>query len=215
MESKHTKTAVIFARVSSAGERQSTSRQVSDLETYAAINGFEVVRVYEEHISGAKKNNERPVLCECLEFCFSSGADVLLLSELSRLGRNVDEVLANVRQCKDRGLNIYFQKENLSIFNSDGSRNPFLNIFISILGTCAELERENIQYRLNSGRSRYVADGGRLGRKPGTVKTIEQKATEYSHLIKELRRGTSIRRAAKLCDVSVSTAQRIKREFKL
>ena len=34
-------------------------------------------------------------------------------------------------------MNIYFQKENISIFQPDGSKNPFLNIFISVLGTCA------------------------------------------------------------------------------
>lgn len=209
------KTAVIYARVSSVGDRQSTARQVGDLETYAALNSLNVNRVFEEHISGAKRNDERPVLCECLDYCLKNKIDVLLLSELSRLGRNVDEVLANVRFCKDHNLNIFFQKENLSIFQPDGTRNPFLNIFISVLGTCAELERENIQFRLNSGRARYVAAGGKLGRRIGTCKSHEQKGEEYRTLIRELRRGTSVRRAAKLCDVSPSTAQRIKKEFSL
>ena len=109
------KIAVIYARVSSSGERQSTARQVSDLTQYAAINGMAVTEIFEEHISGAVKNEERPVLCECLDYCFSNKIDTLLISELSRLGRNVDEVLANVKRCKDSQLNIYFQKENISI----------------------------------------------------------------------------------------------------
>ena len=135
--------AVIYARVSSLNDRQSTNRQVLDLNSYAVRNGMEVVKVYEEHISGAKKNEERPVLCECLNYCISNKVSVLLISELSRLGRNVDEVLANVRLCKDNNLNIFFQKENLSLFQEDGTKNPFLNIFISVLGTCAEMEREH------------------------------------------------------------------------
>lgn len=208
-------TSVIYARVSSTDGRQSTSRQVEDLNRYAMMNGMAVEAVYEEQISGAKRNDERKILCECLDFCISNGIGTLLISELSRLGRNVDEVLANVRRCKDNGLNIYFQKENLSIFQSDGSKNPFLNIFISVLGTCAELEREAISFRLKSGREKYVADGGKLGRKLGSVKSREQKEEEYKSLIRELRRGTSLRRAAKLCDVSLSTAQRIKGEFGL
>ena len=63
------KKAVIFARVSSEGGRQSTTRQVEDLKEYASKNNLEVENIYEEHISGAKKNNERPILNECLSFC--------------------------------------------------------------------------------------------------------------------------------------------------
>lgn len=207
--------AVIYARVSSTNDRQSTDRQVLDLNGYASKNEINVIKIFEEHISGAKRNEERPVLCECLDYCIENKIDTLLISELSRLGRNVDEVLANVKRCKDNNLNIYFQKENLSIFQADGTKNPFLNIFISVLGTCAEMERENIKFRLNSGRAKYIADGGKLGRKEGYRKPKEQKEVEYKEVIKELKKGTSVRRTAKLCDVSVSTVQRIKAEFNL
>ena len=57
-------TAVIYARVSSVGDRQSTERQVKDLSDYALYKKLEVRKVFEEHISGAKKNEERPVLCQ-------------------------------------------------------------------------------------------------------------------------------------------------------
>ena len=207
------KKAVIYARVSSEGDRQSTERQVRDLCDYAVRNDYEIIHTFEEHISGAKKNEERPVLKECLTYCNEAGIDCLLVSELSRLGRNVDEVLATVRFCKDFNLNVFFQKENLSLFQSDGSRNPFLNIFISVLGTCAEMERENIHFRLQSGRRQYVANGGKLGRKKGSCKSKDKKEEEYKTVLRELRRGTSVRRTAKLCDVSASTVQRLKREF--
>lgn len=209
------KKAVIYARVSSLGDRQSTERQVCDLTDYAVRNDYEIVSTFEEHISGAKKNDERPVLTDCLAYCVGNNIDCLLVSELSRLGRNVDEVLSSVKYCKDNNLNLYFQKENMSIFQTDGSKNPFLTVFISILGTCAELERENIRFRLQSGRRHYVGNGGRLGRRIGSVKSREKKEEEYSKVIRELRRGTSIRRTAKLCDVSISTVTRIKAEFKI
>ena len=101
------KKAVIYARVSSVGDRQSTERQVSDLVDYSTKNGLSVEQVFEEHISGATKNEDRAVLCECLKFCVANKIDTLLISELSRLGRNVDEVLANVRFCKDNHLNSF------------------------------------------------------------------------------------------------------------
>lgn len=99
--------AVIYARVSSTTDRQSTERQVSDLERLAESRNMRIEKVYEEKISGAKKNSERAVLTECLEYCFSEGIGTLLISELSRLGRNVDEVLKNVMLCKERGLNVH------------------------------------------------------------------------------------------------------------
>lgn len=207
------KTSVIYARVSSVGDRQSTFRQVADLTQYATTNGMAVTEIFEEHISGAVKNEERPVLCECLDYCIANGIDTLLISELSRLGRNVDEVLANVKRCKDNNLNIYFQKENISIFQADGSKNPFLNIFISVLGTCAEMEREAIAFRLNSGLKRYREQGGKVGRKVGSIKTKEQKQEEYAKVLRCLKQGKSIRDTSVLCDVSVSTVFRVKREF--
>ena len=208
-------TAVIYARVSSVGNRQSTSRQVADLTNYASLNGIEVVEVYEEHISGAKRNEERAVLTECIDYAIANRVDVVLVSELSRCGRAVWEVLDTIRTLKDNGINAYFQKEGLSLFSADGKENPYLAVMVSVLGVCAQLERENITYRLNSGRAKYIADGGKLGRKVGSVKSKERKQEEYSKVIRSLRNGKSIRDTAAICSVSISTVQRVKKEFQL
>ena len=208
-------TAVIYARVSSTGERQSTSRQVADLTNYASLNGLKVVEVYEEHISGAKRNEERAVLTECIDYAIANRVDVVLFSELSRCGRAVWEVLDTIRTLKDNSINAYFQKEGLSLFSADEKENPYLAVMVSVLGVCAQLERENITYRLNSGRAKYIADGGKLGRKVGSVKTKERKQEEYSKVIRSLRAGKSIRDTAAICEVSVSTVQRVKKEFQI
>ena len=209
------KRAVIYARVSSTGERQSTSRQVADLTNYASLNGLDVVEVYEEHISGAKRNEERAVLTECIEYAIANSVDVVLFSELSRCGRAVWEVLDTIRTLKDNGINAYFQKEGLSLFGADGKENPYLAVMVSVLGVCAQLERDNITYRLNSGRAKYIADGGKLGRKVGSVKSRERKQEEYSKVIRSLKAGKSIRDTAAICSVSISTVQRVKKEFQL
>ena len=49
------KKAVIYARVSSTNDRQDTGRQIKDLENYAKSQNIEIVKIYEEHISGAKR----------------------------------------------------------------------------------------------------------------------------------------------------------------
>ena len=205
--------AVIYARVSSTGERQSTSRQVADLTDYANCNGLEVVEVYEEHISGAKRNEERAVLTECIAYAVGNKVDVVLFSELSRCGRAVWEVLDTIRTLKDNGINAYFQKEGLSLFSADGKENPYLAVMVSVLGVCAQMERENIAYRLNSGRKLAIEKGVKMGRKVGSVKSKEQKQEEYAKVIRSLRAGKSVRDTAAICGVSVSTVQRVKKEF--
>ena len=207
------KKAVIYSRVSSVGDRQDTSRQIRDLELLAKQRNLIIEKTYEEHISGAKKTQDRPVLKECLNYCFTNDIDILLISELSRLGRNVDDVLANVRLCKEKHLNVYFQKEQLSIFNEDGKEHPFLTIFIAVLGTCAEMERENIKFRLNSGKAKFIAEGGKVGRKEGYKKPDEKLQEEYAGVIKMLRKGYPIRMIAKSEGVGISTVMRIKKKF--
>lgn len=204
-------TAVIYARVSSVSDRQNTARQVADLNRYAALSGMEVVSTFEEHISGAKKNDERPVLCECLDYCETNNVGTLLLSELSRLGRNVWEVQENVRRCIASGLNVYFQKEQFSLFMADGKENPFTAIFVAVIGTCAQMERDNISFRLNSGRAQYIAKGGKLGRKAGSTESPEQILEKYPAVVKLLRQGKlSMRQIAKVAECSLSTVQKVK-----
>ena len=219
--------SVIYARVSSIGDRQNTQRQVKDLTDYAKRNGLEVVNVFEEHISGAKKNKERPVLCECLDFCFSNSIDTLLLSELSRLGRSTWEVLDNVKRCKDSHLNLYFQKEGFSLFMPDGRESPCAAIMISVLGTCYEMERESISFRLNSGRKRAIEAGVKMGRKPGSTKDMGKYEKQYPELINKLKerkrhleagirdKRDNVRAIAEDYKIATQTVQTIRKMFDL
>ena len=219
---KDMKTAIIYARVSSSGSlesRQSTERQVIDLTDYANRNSMTISKTFEEHISGAKRNEERAVLTECIEYAISNRVDVILFSELSRCGRAVWEVLDTIRTLKDNGINAYFQKEGLSLFSEDGRENIYLAIMISVLSSASQIERENLIFRLKSGRKVYVdknlAATGKsgLGRKVGYRKPVETKKEEYKETLKLLKAGYPIRKVAKLTDVSESTVKRLKKEF--
>ena len=86
---------------------------------------------------------------------------------------------------------------------------------VTFCAEMANIERSNIVYRLNSGRDSYIKNGGKLGRKLGSVKTSEQKREEYKDVISLLKKGYSVRNVAKLSSVSVSTVQRLKQEFNL
>ena len=189
---------------------------MEDLQHYAGINGITVVKVYEEHISGGKANKDRPLLQEAFTFCLDNHVDMVLISELSRLGRKCDEILESIKFLKDHHINCYFLKEQFSIFSPDGKENPYLTIMCAVLGTAAELERETIYYRLKSGREKYIRDGGKLGKPKGSgVKTKEQMAVEYKAVIKNLKAGQSIRNTSKITGVSPATVQKVKHAFAL
>ena len=207
--------AVIYARVSSVSDRQTTDRQVADLMNFAAANQLQVVRVFEEKISGAKQNKEREVLQAALEYCKQERVDYILSNELSRIGRNTFNVLETIKFLIDNNINLYLQKEKFTLLQDNGKPSPFAAIMLTTLSTCAELERENIAFRLQSGRKQFIEKGGKLGRKEGTCKTTEQKKEEYAEVLRLLRRGVSIRNTAKLSNVGISTVQRLKREFNI
>ena len=205
--------AIIYARVSSTTDRQSTDRQVADLSKYASANNIEVVKVFEEHISGATRNEKRAVLNSAIDFAISEKIDIVLLSELSRLGRSVYELQEIVKKLVDNSINCFFQKEGFSILNADGSQNIITPILISVLGVCSQLERENIAYRLASGRKNI-----KMGRKEGSVKGREEKEKEYAEVLRKLRKGDKMTDIAAWCKgkgikCSLSTIKRLKREF--
>ena len=187
--------------------------QIKDLENYAKSQNIEIVGIYEEHISGAKKIEERQILGECLEYCKRKSVNFLLLSELSRLGRSTLQVLRSLEMLHESKVSVYIQNLGLYTLQPNGEVNPIASIMVTVLAEMANIERSNIQYRLNSGRANYISNGGKLGRKTGSTKTEEKKREEYKETIILLKKGYSVRNIAKLQGIGISTVQRIKNQF--
>ena len=136
-----------------------------------------------------------------------------LKNHLPDSGCSVEET-----QCFAERVKADFEETVKAIFNKamrEGLPSLFAPIMIATLSTCAQLERDNISFRLLSGRKRYIEKGGKLGRKVGSVKTEEQMKAEYREVISLLRKGYSIRDVAKLSGKGVSTVQRVKRLIKV
>ena len=212
MNTNNTK-AVIYARVSSQTDRQDTARQVADLTRFALSQEMEIVKTFEEHISGAKRIEEREILTQCLDYCKNNSVKYLLISELSRLGRSTLQVLRSLEILHEAKVSVYIQNIGLYSLQPDGAVNPIASIIITILAEMSNIERSNIQYRLNSGRQQYINRGGKLGRRKGSVKTFEQRKEEYREVISLLKRGYSIRNVAKLTGYSIQTVQTLKNQF--
>ena len=139
--------------------------------------------------------------------------DYILSNELSRIGRNTFNVLETIKFLIDNHINLYLQKERFTLLNEDGKPSPFAAIMLATLSTCAELERENIAFRLSSGFRRFIENGGKVGRKEGYTKSREKKEEESKDTLRYLRKGFGVRDTAKITGTSERTVARLKKEF--
>ena len=203
--------AVIYSRVSSIGDRQSTNHQTNELKDYAARMGYNLVGVYEEKISGFKKNEDRPVLSQMLKDIDRGKIDKVLTWELSRIGRNVIQGLSFVEELNTRKVSLFIKNYNLETLYEDKSINPLTMFMVQILASIAAMESETTKSRFQSGYRNYINNGGKVGRKPGHKISDEDLLKKYSEVLKLLKRGLSVRQVSKLTEnTSTTTVMKVK-----
>jgi len=198
---------VIFGRVSTL--IQDYDRQVNELTAICTQRGWSVRSVFTEKISGAKKNAERKELSSMIEYIKAQHIDKVLVTELSRLGRDTLQVLQVIETLNDMKVSLYIQNYNIETLNEDGKVNAMSQFLITILAEIARMERKTIRERMNSGYKNFREQGGVVGRKPGYIKSEDQMKQQYSQEIKLLRKGLSLREVSKLTGHSVNTVRKI------
>jgi DNA invertase Pin-like site-specific DNA recombinase len=200
---------VIYSRVSTSG--QDFTRQTEELKEYSAKMRFDVLCVFEEKISGGKKNEERPELMKMIDFVKSNEVDKVLCWELSRLGRNTIEVLQTINLLNENKISLYIKNYNIETLDDRGQVNPMSQFMIQILTSVSEMERTTIRQRMKSGYDQYRKRGGKVGRKDGFRKNTSQLMEEHKDVVKLLKQGYSVRKTMKLTDKSSGTVQKMKR----
>jgi DNA invertase Pin-like site-specific DNA recombinase len=200
---------VIYSRVSTAS--QDFQRQTNELKDFSAYNGWEVLRVFEEKISGAKLNEDRPQLMKMIDFIKENNIDKVLCWELSRLGRNTLEVLKTINLFNDKCISLYIKNHNIETLNDKCEINPMSQFMIQILTSISEMEKNTIRQRIVSGYDNYRKQGGKVGRKEGFKKVDEVVLVENKEVVKLLKQGYSIRKVMKLTDKSSGLVQKVKR----
>lgn len=144
---------------------QDTEKNKAEILTFANNKGFVgKVQFIEEKISGLKSWKKRKLndLVETLK-----DGDILLVPELSRLGRSLIEVLEVLNVLKDRNVAVYSVKENFKLNGSDMQS----KVMRTMLGLFAEIERDLISYRTREGLAAAKASGKKLGRPKGPGKS--------------------------------------------
>ena len=200
------KKVVIYGRVST--QSQEWQRQVEELRTLAQSKGWEVAKVYTEKISGAKSNSERQSLTEMLEFIEANEINKVLVTELSRLGRDTLQVLQAVEVLNEKGVSLYIQNYGIETLNEDGTINAMAQFMITLLAEVARMERGIIRERMESGYRQHIRNGGSVGRKRGYKKSDDEMKMQYSEVIKLLKHGYSLVNIQKLTGVSVNTIKK-------
>ena len=198
---------VIFGRVSTL--IQDYDRQINELTAICTQRGWLVRSVFTEKISGAKKNAERKELSRMIEYIKAQHIDKVLVTELSRLGRDTLQVLQVIETLNDMKVSLYIQNYNIETLNEDGKVNAMSQFLITILAEIARMERKTIRERMNSGYKNFRENGGVVGRKQGYTKSDDKMKQQYSQEIKLLRKGLSLREVSKLTGHSVNTIRKV------
>ena len=201
---------VIFARVSSTNGTQDYDRQINDLQKLAIANGWQVEAIFAEKISGAKKNAERTELLKMINHIHIHNVNKVLVTELSRLGRDTLQVLQTIEILNQNKVSVYIQNYNIETLVSNGEVNPMSQFLITILAEVARMERKTIRERVASGYQNFRNNGGSVGRKVGYRKSEEAMLEEYKEEIKLLRKKISLRNVCKLTGTSINTLRKLK-----
>ena len=201
---------VIFSRVSTL--TQDYQRQTDELLEYADKMGYSVEKVFEEKISGAKKNEERKILMAMMSYIKSNQIEKVLTWELSRIGRDSLQVLQVIEMLNDSKISLYIKNYNLETLNPNGTINPLSQFMVQILNCVNMMDRQALIQRLRSGYSAARNKGIKVGRKTGVqVKSDDQFLKENKEVAKLLKQGFSVRKVMKLSDRSSGTVQKVKK----
>ena len=145
-----------YARVSTNSEEQVTSYE-AQVDYYTKyIQGradWEFVKVYtDEGISGTNTKH-RDGFNEMIEDALAGQIDLIITKSVSRFARNTVDSLITVRKLKEKGIEVYFEKENIYTLDSKGE------LLITIMSSLAQEESRSISENITWGKRKFFADG--------------------------------------------------------
>ena len=207
---------MILARVST--DKQDYQRQIVELTDYCSKVGWEIVKVFANKISGAKKTEERPEVLEMLSYVKEHAIKRVCCLEVSRLGRNTLEALKVIQILNDNKVSLFIKNYNLETLDSNGKVNPVASLICTILLEVASMERLTIKERMASGRKQYIEkcrrDGVKMGRPSTYRKSDEEYKRQYQKEISLIRKGLSLSNISAITGTSINTIMKLRKLVK-
>ncbi len=186
----------LYCRVSTSTKEQTTENQIRELKSYCERMDYEVVKIYEDEVSGAKSRESRPAYSELCKDAFLKKFDIIIGWDVSRFSRSLKEFVSFLSDMDEKGIGVIAVKNGLDTSSSSG------RMMMKLIGVLEEWNREMLIERTNAGLARTVANGTKLGRKSVLTPSIRRKILD----LKE--NGSSIRTIANEIGVNRGAVQR-------
>ena len=176
---------MIYAYIRVSTDKQSIENQRFEILKYADAKKITIDEWVEETVSSRRKLSDR-LLHKILNQLKKK--DILIVSELSRLGRNLMEVMSILHTCMDQDVKVHTIKEKYELGNNISSK-----VLAFAFSLSAEIERQLISQRTKEALARKKSEGKKLGRPKGSlskqtkltgkeqeIKTLLEKKISYS-----------------------------------
>ena len=171
----------LYCRVSTSTKDQTTENQLRELTDYCDRMGYEVVKVYEDEVSGAKSREKRPAYNQMCKDAFLKKFDTIIGWDVSRFGRSMKEFVSFLSDMDEKGIGVIAVKNGLDTSSSSG------RMMMKLIGVLEEWNREMLIERTNAGLARTVANGTKLGRKSVLTPSMTAKIIELRTAKKSIR----------------------------
>ena len=169
--------------------------------------------IFDKGVSGKIPFSEREGGIKLTQLVSEGKVTEVVVEELSRLGRNTIDTLTTLKSFDDSGVNVVVRGMGNLQSLVNGKKNPIWNLITSVMSSLYELERENILERTEMGRKMYVMNGGKLGRKVGTVESRDSflQKDRTKKIFNLLERGKSVRDISGRLGVSTKTVVKVRK----
>lgn len=169
--------------------------------------------LFDKGVSGKVPFKEREKGKVLVQLIDNGEVETVVVEELSRLGRNTVDVLTTLQWLEEMGVNVVVRGMGNLQSHVDGKKNPIWNLITSVMSSLYELEREQIKERTEMGRKMYVINGGKLGRKVGTVENRQEflQKENIQKIISLLDKGKSVRDICGRLEVSPTTVVKVRK----
>ena len=197
---------MVYGYIRVSTDRQTVENQRYEIKNFCKKNDMKIDGwISDEGISGTKDPEKRE-LGKLLEK--AKAGDYILCSELSRLGRSLMMIMAILKECTKKKVNIWTIKDNYRLDNDISSA-----VIAFAYGLSAQIERQLISQRTKEALARKKAEGVFIGRPKGSLSKKVKLTGNEDKIRKYIKQGMSQREISLKLKVSKGTVNRfIKRE---
>ena len=191
---------MIYGYIRVSSDKQTTENQRFEITRFAKLQGIKINKWIEETISSRKPLNKRKLGSLLAEL---KDGDILISTEISRLGRSLLEVMGILQHCLAQNCQIWTLKENYKLGSDIASK-----VLAFAFGLSAEIERQLISERTKMSLDKLKSQGKHLGR-PFGAKSKSLKLSKNTKRVKDLMaKGLPKAQIARLLGVDKLTLYR-------